>query len=300
MSNGARYSPPTVRFSVGELVSGVGEQRRALITVLSGAPSDIGAHWSVDGPLVIGRDPDVEVPLGDTSCSRKHARIERDEATGVYLVTDLGSTNGTLVNGAKVTQRPLSDGDRVVVGATVIKFSFSDEVELQYQARVNELMNVDDLTGLVVKRRFDGELLRAVTASRSTGRPLSVLMMDMDGLKKINDAHGHHMGAHSISEAGKIIGTHVLTRGSVCRYGGDEFIAFLNDTAKAEAVVIAEAIRKQIEATPMTKDGVTVSASISIGVASFPDDGATAEEVSKRADEALYRAKKRGRNVTSA
>jgi diguanylate cyclase (GGDEF)-like protein len=125
-------------------------------------------------------------------------------------------------------------------------------------------------------------------------------MMDLDGLKKINDTHGHSTGAHIISEAGKIIGNICNKNGQACRYGGDEFIAYSLDLSKPGALELGEAIRKTIKDQVFEKDRVQLRLSISIGVATFPEDGRSPDELSKAADEALYRAKARGRDAVSA
>jgi diguanylate cyclase (GGDEF)-like protein len=123
-------------------------------------------------------------------------------------------------------------------------------------------------------------------------------MMDLDGLKKVNDNHGHPVGAFIISEAGRLIGEIVSAKGQACRYGGDEFIAYL-DAEKSATLEVAEAIRKAIGGHAFSKDGLEHRVTISIGVASFPDDGKSLEAMTKAADEALYRAKHKGRDAVS-
>jgi diguanylate cyclase (GGDEF)-like protein len=121
----------------------------------------------------------------------------------------------------------------------------------------------------------------------------------MDGLKKVNDTHGHMMGAFVISEVGKIIGGICNTSGQACRYGGDEFIAYLQNTGKDPAVQTGEAICKAVREHLFTKEEVSVKVSISVGVATFPDDGKSIDVLVRAADEALYRAKAAGRDRVS-
>jgi diguanylate cyclase (GGDEF)-like protein len=121
--------------------------------------------------------------------------------------------------------------------------------------------------------------------------------MDLDGVKGINDTHGHLFGAHVIGESGKLIGRIIAGRGIGCRFGGDEYLAAFSGLDTASAVQIGEQIRQAIAAHPFEKDGIPLRPGISIGAASFPDDTAEgARALFQRADEALYRAKQGGKN----
>jgi two-component system, cell cycle response regulator len=139
----------------------------------------------------------------------------------------------------------------------------------------------------------------ATQAATETRRPLALLMMDMDGVKAINDTHGHHMGAFAIAEVGRLIDQELSRIGRSCRFGGDEFMAFLPGASRKDGCAIAERIRKRVEEHHFEHDGIVVRPTISIGVAVLPDDAQTGEELAKRADEALYRAKAQGKNRVS-
>src|SRR5438270_12358089 len=121
-------------------------------------------------------------------------------------------------------------------------------------------------------------------------------MLDRDGRKLINDTHGHPVGAHTIAEVGKVIGQVVSPHGAACRFGGDEFAAFLPNLGKKEGLKVGETIRALVAGHRFEKDGVVVRPTISIGVSAYPEDGATADVLLRKADEALYRAKKGGRD----
>jgi len=125
-------------------------------------------------------------------------------------------------------------------------------------------------------------------------------MMDMDGLKKINDTHGHLLGAHSIATVGKRLGGIVQTAGgTVSRFGGDEFSAFVPGADAETCMALGERMRACVENEPIVRGAQTATPTISIGVAMFPADGAVPEALTRRADEALYRAKAAGRNRVS-
>jgi diguanylate cyclase (GGDEF)-like protein len=120
--------------------------------------------------------------------------------------------------------------------------------------------------------------------------------MDMDGVKGINDTHGHHMGAFVIGEAGHVMGKLVEGRGFATRFGGDEFAAALPGVTKDDAVAFAEQVRAAVVAHVYEKDGVRVQPGLSCGVATAPGDGQDAEALFQAADQAMYRAKRGGKN----
>jgi diguanylate cyclase (GGDEF)-like protein len=141
--------------------------------------------------------------------------------------------------------------------------------------------------------RFDD----AIVTCAATQRPLVLFMMDMDGLKKINDAHGHQTGAHTIATVGRRLGALILAaRGACSRFGGDEFSAFVPRMSRDEALALGERLRLAVAEEPITRENVTVQPTISIGFARFPEHGSSAMQLMRAADEALYRAKAAGRN----
>jgi len=162
------------------------------------------------------------------------------------------------------------------------------------------LVNTDPLTGLPSKLRFDQALEFAMQDCGHSGLPLSMLMMDMDGLKKINDTHGHLFGAYAIGETGKVIARVMGGTGQACRFGGDEFSAFLPAYDVEAANTLAEQIRLAVENAGLEKDGILLKPTISIGVAAYPATGEKLLELVAAADEALYRAKAMGKNCVAA
>lgn len=278
-----------------------GAPRLPVLVVLRGA--QVGRRYLLnESGLVLGRRADkaqIVVP-GDPQISSVHCRFERRDADASWHVVDLQSTNGTLVAGERVTARALCDGDRLLVGETVLKFTFHDELEEEFHRQVDHLMNVDDLTGLPVQRVFQTRLQETFLLCKRRGRPMAVYMMDMDGLKKINDTHGHLVGAHSIATVGRRLGAIVhAAGGEVSRFGGDEFSAFVPDADGARAAELGERMRAAVAGEPITRGEITVNPTISIGFAVLPDDGQVAEELTRKADDALYRAKAAGRNRVS-
>ena len=274
------------------------DRRSPGLVVVAGA--DIGKRHALPATgLVIGRDPQAAgLVLVDPAVSARHCVVEVDADTGAFRVSDLGSRNGTFVNGEKVDERSLVEGDKIFVGETVLRFSFQDEIEEKFHDKIDVLMNVDALTGLLVKRAFDLELARAFEGATRAGSRLSLLMMDLDKLKSINDVRGHQMGSLCIAEVGKIILQELAGVGRGCRYGGDEFLAFLEGGLDA-AQAVAERIRARVDGYEFVRDGVRVSTTISIGAAELADGLPTPDHLLQLADEALYRAKHAGRNRVS-
>lgn len=276
-------------------------QRLPVLVVLRGA--QVGRRYLLnENSLVLGRRPDradLVVP-GDAQISSVHCRIERGPQPDTWQVVDLSSTNGTLISGERITTMALRDGDRIHLGETVLKFCFHDELEEEFHRQVDHLMNVDDLTGLPVQRVFQTRFHDALLQCARQKRPLSVFMMDMDGLKRINDTHGHLLGAHTIATVGKRLGALVqAAKGVVSRFGGDEFSAFVPDADRTRCLELGEAMRSAVADEAITRGTVMAQPTISIGVAVYPEDGHLPEQLTRQADEALYRAKAAGRNRVS-
>src|SRR5687768_2134660 len=143
-----RKPAETVRVAsfMPDRIAAGGEQTGSLL-VVQGAEIDLGRHVMCDRPITIGRDERADLSLSDGSISRAHCMVERSESGG-YLLVDLGSTNGTLLNGERVHDRvPLTSGDKIFLGASVIRFAYSDQLDLQFHSRLEEMVSVDPLTG---------------------------------------------------------------------------------------------------------------------------------------------------------
>jgi len=286
----------TIQFKAVKLDEPTDKVRKAFLTVIRGGGRDLGLNTVVEREVTIGRAQDCGLSLQDLWISWHHARVKLVEKD-VYCVEDLESTNGTRVNGILI-EKPwsLRDGEKIFLGETVVRFSLADEMDMGFHVEVSQLVGTDPLTGLESKRVFDDALDYALELSRRMKQPLSVLMMDMDGVKDINDTHGHLFGAHAIGETGRLIARVMGRKGHACRFGGDEFTAFLPGHDKPGAVDVAEEIRKALEEASIVKDDIPLGPTISIGVATYPEDGEKILELVAAADRALYRAKAMGKN----
>ena len=273
-------------------------ETKAFLNVIR-SRADLGTHVFIDGPVVIGRDPDCNISLQDFEVSRRHAMIS-PTSSGEFLLTDLESTNGTRVHGMPVTREcVLRDGEKIIVGGTVLRFGLADQMDIDFHSEISTLVNTDPLTGLVSKLRFDQVLEFTMKDCVRNSLPLALLMMDMDGLKKINDTHGHLFGTYTIGQTGKLIARVLGEAGQACRFGGDEFTAVLPAHDIETATALAEKIRLAVETAEFEKDGIPLKPTLSIGIATYPDTGDDPLELVASADGALYRAKAMGKNCVA-
>ncbi len=158
------------------------------------------------------------------------------------------------------------------------------------------LAETDDLTGLYNTRGFAIAANRLFGQATRYGRPASVLMVDSDSLKHVNDSYGHDAGNRLLRQVANAVQAELRATDVPARYGGDEFIVLLPETPPKGAMDVAERIRAAIASRPLALNGEQVSATVSIGIACYPEDGRTLDALAARADRALYQAKQEGRN----
>jgi len=282
--------------------SGVPGQQRLypVLVVLKGEQTD--ARFVVNLPVLwIGREEGCAIRLTDVRASRKHAALLYENfgqigAVPICRIRDNGSTNGTRVNGELIEERILVDRDSVTVGRTLLGFSLWNELELDAESRLLQNASTDDLTGLHNRRSFDALFALEFSRARQNSRPLSVLMVDVDHFKRINDAHGHAAGDAVLRSLARIASAQARAVDAICRYGGEEFVIVAPDTGREGAMILAERLRAAIERSPVEHESQTIRLTASIGVASLQWEDTAAQDILRRADAALYRAKQAGRN----
>src|SRR6266705_3187306 len=240
----------TMAIDRSSLDTGRFRKEHAALVVLQG--DEIGRNFRVRrGRMIIGRGFGAEIRLADDLASREHARVEClwDPATQVttYRVVDLGSTNHTFVNTSRVENADLREGDKIQIGDTVLKFVLLDDIEARFHEEVRNRISYDQLTGLLTKESLYLALDRELQRCLRYELPLSILMMDLDRFKSVNDTRGHLMGSHVLAEVGRLIRESTRAVDVAARYGGEEFVAYLSETATVGAGQAAERIRRSIE-----------------------------------------------------
>ncbi|MDH3217787.1 MAG: GGDEF domain-containing protein [Candidatus Krumholzibacteria bacterium] len=271
----------------------------AVLIVIQGR--EIGRDYRLRKPeYVIGRDRDCDICIPEKTVSRTHAKIQvtycRQRDICEYRLVDMGSTNKTFVDNSEVQSVPLKNGQKIRIGNTILKFELIDAEDIKYHREIQRKIKYDDLTGLLTKESLYLALQHELMRCKQFNLPLSVLMMDLDYFKRVNDTYGHPAGSHTLKEIGSIISKNLRETDVSARYGGEEFVSYLSERAKDTAGVAADHLRTAIANTPIIFGDATISITISIGIAQFPEDGRTIDELVAKADEALYVAKNQGRN----
>jgi diguanylate cyclase (GGDEF)-like protein len=267
---------------------------RPCLVVIAG--KELGQRIDLDDEdVIIGRVESCRLFINSDLVSRHHATIAY--IGGRYVLRDEGSTNGTFVNDVRITEpRPLDDGDTVKIGRTVLKYTESP-VEVQYLEHVMGLAQIDSLTGLFNKRRFDELLLAEGNRSAQTGTPLSLILFDIDHFKSVNDTYGHPAG-DAVLRAVAQVATGCLREGdSLSRVGGEEFALLLPEPLAA-AAGRAETVRRAIERNALPFGGTELRVTVSLGAAEI-GRGEALPVFYQRCDARLYESKKTGRNRVS-
>lgn len=258
-----------------------------------------GRPWiAVSSETVIGRGEDCGLRLDDVAISRRHARIFRSGDR--WLVEDLQSQNGTFVDAERLREpRALHDGARLQLGrGTVFRVSLQDALEHDASRRLHESSLTDPLTGLYNRRHLDRRLAEELAFARRHHTAVTLMLLDVDHFKRINDQYGHLAGDAVLRVLAKVIQATVRTEDLVARYGGEEIAVVARGIDRVAAHLFAERLRKRIAMTEMPWNGETlrVTASIGVAVVEGTREVPSVQGVVGAADEALYAAKEGGRN----
>ncbi|MDP8905793.1 MAG: GGDEF domain-containing protein [Chloroflexota bacterium] len=158
------------------------------------------------------------------------------------------------------------------------------------------LARFDALTGLHSRSYFERALEQEILRAGRSGRPFSLLMFDLDALKKVNDSLGHESGDRLLRAIGEIISEGIRGTDLAARLGGDEFVVILPETELSGALRVADKLRRDIGQLSLPHNGRAAQSSVSVGVVTYPDDALSGEELLRRADRAMYEAKRRGKD----
>jgi len=261
-----------------------------------GPGGKVAERFELKHPKIrIGRAPDNEIVLEDANVSRRHARLER-RGERLFLI-DEGSTNRTLLNDTDVVQEVvLENGDRIKTGSTIFKYLRGTDIEAAYHEQAYKNVVTDNLTGLWSRYRFDIELEREYSRCRRHGHPLSLLFIDVDHFKAVNDTYGHPAGDEVLRGVGEAIRETVGDEDVCARYGGEEMVALLPESPLETAAGLAELIRARIASRRFVAYGVNIRITVSIGCATSAPTDTNSAELVNRGDQKLYLAKNKGRN----
>jgi diguanylate cyclase (GGDEF)-like protein len=291
----------TTREESDELSGSVerGPRSEAVLTVLRGdKPGTL--YVLVGAEAIIGRSPDVGVAIPDDTLSRQHARVQR--IGKVFAIEDLGSTNGTFVDGERVSRpRALEDGCRIFLGTkTVLHFRMLDKVELEAARHTHALTVRDPLTGAFNRRHLQERLSSEAAFARRHGTPLSLILLDVDHFKQINDDYGHTTGDAALRQLTQALSLLTRQEDVLARYGGEEFALLARGIDRNSTLVLAERIRRAVELQRLETDQGAIAFTVSVGVAyCAPGEATNAQLLFEAADRALYAAKDAGRNSIS-
>jgi diguanylate cyclase (GGDEF)-like protein len=274
-----------------------GAKDRCWLTLLAGPTP--GAIFRLEGPqLTIGRSHTADVHISHQGLSRLHARLFRTGNT--FFIEDLNSANGTFVRGKRVVEPVrMADGDRVQLGRSIIfKIAVQDALEEQAALRVYGSSVRDALTGLYNRHFFQDRYDAEFAFARRHGAPLTVMMLDVDFFKSVNDTHGHQAGDAVLRSVGAALKRMTRKEDVTARYGGEEFVLLVRGVPEEHATQGAERLRRGIEALEIPWQDARLGITTSVGVATMSTQRvySSPSELLAAADLALYRAKQEGRN----
>jgi two-component system, cell cycle response regulator len=278
-----------------DLALAIATRRTATMLVLRGR--SLGKLYKLEGArFLIGRAATADIVLDDDGVSRFHAVITQEAEK--FRVEDLGSKNGVIVNGFKVSDHVLEEGDRIQLGATtLLKFTHQDDIEEQFQEELYKSSTVDPLTGIYNRRHVIERLRSECAYARRQGTVLSVLMIDVDHFKQVNDTHGHLAGDAVLRGVAKAIQASLRAEDVFGRYGGEELCVILRGIEATNALLAAQRIVELVRGVVVEYQGKSLKVTVSVGAStSSPNLLDTPQELLDAADRALYRAKEAGRD----
>jgi diguanylate cyclase (GGDEF)-like protein len=272
-------------------------RRKGVLTVSGGLDAGRVLALPREDIISFGRASECTYAFDDVSLSREHAQVMCIGPD--YVFKDAGSTNGSFINEVRITKAvKLGDGDRVRLGSnTTLRFALVDEQEEAALAGVYEAAVRDGLTGVFNRKHLEERLGAELEVAKRHGASLSLIILDIDHFKYVNDTYGHLCGDAVLKNVAALVTQGIRGEDMLGRYGGEEFVVVCRGTSVTDAAALAERLRWTVWNALTPFEGNTIRVTLSAGVASLQCvDEPTRSALFSTADARLYKAKQGGRN----
>ena len=285
--------PDTQELSI-KAIKGLNKKIVELIKIRPG--EGISGKVFAEGKPMIIRDIEVDERISRGG----HPRYKTKSFISLPLKLDRGAI-GVLNIADKISGEPFTETDRQLLNA-IATYAMVAIERSEFYRRSEELKKIsitDSLTGLLNRRYFQERLAEEMERSKRHKLPLSLIIMDIDDFKHFNDRYGHLAGDEALKTTARSLRNSIRAIDVAARYGGEEFTVILPQTTKQDAMVIAERFCREIENAnfhPETFQQAPTKLTVSLGLASYPDDATQLHDLIKLADTALYAAKAKGKN----
>jgi diguanylate cyclase (GGDEF)-like protein len=236
------------------------------LTVLTGGPIGMLHTLGEEADTLIGRGSSADLQVTSRSTSRRHAQIRIDPRGGA-VVEDLGSTNGTYLNGKLIRRYRLKDGDRLHLGpSTILKFSYQDEIERDFYQDLVDREIKDTFTGIYSKRYVFNQIVNSCAHAERYKTRLSLLIFAIDGFWRIHEVYDRAATNYVVKTIARIVRRELRADDVFARYGRDRFMVLARDLDDKGTVMLARRTRRAVKARRIIFDGMTLPVTISLGI----------------------------------
>ena len=267
------------------------------IVHISGALTDTVYWLSADKELKIGRAPENELCIRDQSVSQFHARVVLTPK-GAVFVQDLGSTNGTFVNGEKVVRHTLWDGDKIHIGRQqVLRFCFQADAQPEAAGRSKTDATRDALTGVYAKQYALTRIEKDFIQAKIRHQDLALLMFDVDGFEEIREAHGSDTCDMVLREVTKVVSSVLRREDIFARYDEHTFSVLLRYQTEAAVVALAQRIGRVVKYHSYPLEGKKIRVTLSLGISSLTSNMKNAMDLISEVQACLEKARRAGHDT---
>jgi diguanylate cyclase (GGDEF)-like protein len=260
------------------------------LTVISGGTGKRVCTLPPGQATVIGRGTDADLRLEDCRVSREHAKITID-SKGTPVLEDLGSANGTFVNGSRIQRQELKEGDQLQFGSgAIMKFSYQNAAEQGVQQELVDLAIKDGLTEIYTEQYLLDRIGTEYAYARRHKSDLALLMFEADDLKKVRAAHGTSACEFVLKELASLVRQALRTEDVFARYGETAFVVLARGITDAGALVVAQRLRRAIKSHKFAFEKIRIPVTISVGMATGSDQAKKPAKLIQIAEKYLRRA----------